>query len=169
MFKLKSVSGPLFVCCFAFTSLTALAQSPSIGSCPVLPSDNIWNTPIDQLPLSSYSASWVGTIGSASPLHPDFGTIYGMPYVTVPGTQIKYPATFQYAEDSDPGPYAIPLDVPIEGGSSSTGDRHVISIDADNCILYEMWSSYPQVASWNSGSGAIFALGLTTDSRRYSR
>ncbi len=80
----------------------------------------------------------------------------------MPGTQTKYPATFTYASESDPGPYAIPLDAPIEGGSSSTGDRHVIAIDTDNCILYEMWSAYPQAASWQSGSGAIFNLNSNT-------
>src|SRR5207237_7147734 len=56
------------------------------------------------------------------------------------------------------GPYAIPLNAPIEGGSSSTGDRHVISADVDNCILYEMFNAFPQTASWQADSGAIFNL-----------
>jgi hypothetical protein len=141
----------------------ACAQAPTIGSCPVLPVNNIWNMPVDQLPVSSNSATYVNTIGQGTTLHPDFGTVYdgapnGIPYVTVPGTQTKYPATFTYADESDPGPYAIPLNAPIEGGSQSTGDRHVISIDTTNCILYEMWSAYPQMASWQAGSGAIFTL-----------
>jgi hypothetical protein len=141
----------------------ACAQAPTIGSCPVLPVNNIWNMPVDQLPVSSNSATYVNTIGLGTTLHPDFGTVYdgapnGIPYVTVPGTQTKYPATFTYADESDPGPYAIPLNAPIEGGSQSTGDRHVISIDITNCILYEMWSAYPQTASWQAGSGAIFTL-----------
>jgi hypothetical protein len=63
-----------------------------------------------------------------------------------------------YAGESDPGPYAVPLDAPIQGGSQDTGDRHVISIDTTNCILYEFWSAYPQASSWNAGSGAIFNL-----------
>jgi hypothetical protein len=139
------------------------AQSPTIGSCPVFPSNNIWNMPVDQLPVSANSSTYVNTIGSGVTLHPDFGTVYdgapnGIPYITVPGTQTKYPATFTYADESDPGPYATPLNAPIEGGSQSTGDRHVISIDTTNCILYEMWSAYPQTASWQAGSGAIFNL-----------
>jgi len=118
---------------------------------------------VDELPVSSNSATYVNTIGSGAELHPDFGTVYdgapnGIPYVTVPGTQTKYPAVFGYADQSDPGPYAIPLTAPIEGGSLSTGDRHVIAIDTTNCILYEMWSAYPQAASWEAGSGAIFNL-----------
>lgn len=139
------------------------AQSRVLDTCPVFPADNIWNTPVDRLPVSSHSATYVNTIGPATTLHPDFGTVYdgapnGIPYVTVPGTEPKYPATFTYSDESDPGPYATPLNAPIEGGSQSTGDRHVISIDTTNCILYEMWSAYPQTASWEAGSGAIFDL-----------
>jgi hypothetical protein len=142
---------------------SAWAQGPLIGTCPVFPVNNIWNMPVDQLPVSSNSATYVSTIGQATTLHPDFGTVYdgapnGIPYLTVPGTQTKYPATFTYADESDPGPYATPLNAPIEGGSQSTGDRHVISVDTTNCILYEMFSAYPQAASWQAGSGAIFAL-----------
>jgi len=142
----------------------ASAQTPTIGNCAVLPADNIWNTRIDQLPVHPSSSTWVSTIGASSPLHPDFGSgLYnggpiGIPYVTVPGTQTKYPATFTYQSESDTGPYAIPLNAPIEGGSSSTGDRHVNSIDTDNCILYEIYDAYPQTSSWTGGSGAIFNL-----------
>jgi hypothetical protein len=139
------------------------AQAPTIGSCPVFPANNVWNMPVDQLPVAPNSSTYVNTIGSGVTLHPDFGTVYdgapnGIPYITVPGTQTKFPATFTYADESDPGPYATPLTAPIEGGSDSTGDRHVISVDTDNCILYEMWSAYPQTASWQAGSGAIFNL-----------
>src|ERR1700719_4193638 len=139
----------------------ASAQAPRIGNCTVFPADNIWNTRIDQLPVHPSSSTWVTTIGATSPLHPDFGSgLYdgapiGIPYVTVPGTQTKYPATFLYQSESDTGPYAIPLNAPIEGGSNSSGDRHVISADIDNCILYEIYDAYPQTSSWQGGSGAI--------------
>jgi len=142
----------------------AIAQAPTVGNCTVLPADNIWNTRIDQLPVHPSSSTWVTTIGPSSPLHPDFGSgtyngePIGIPYVIVPATQTKYPATFTYQSESDPGPYAIPLNAPIEGGSASTGDRHAISIDTDNCVLYEIYAAYPQAASWQGGSGAIFNL-----------
>jgi hypothetical protein len=141
----------------------ANGQTPTIGSCNVFPGNNIWNMPVDQLPVSSNSSTYVNTIGSTSPLHPDFGTVYdgapnGIPFITVLGSQTKYPATFTYSDESDPGPYAIPLNAPIEGGSQGTGDRHAIAIDTDNCILYEMWNATPQTASWQAGSGAIFNL-----------
>jgi hypothetical protein len=139
------------------------AQAPTVGNCPVFPADNIWNTPVDQLPVSPNSSTYVNTIGATVHVHPDFGTVYdgapnGIPYLAVPGTQTKYPATFTYASESDPGPYATPLNAPIEGGSQSTGDRHVISVDTGNCILYELYAAYPQTASWQAGSGAIFNL-----------
>jgi hypothetical protein len=140
------------------------AQPPALGSCPVFPGDHIWNTPVAQLPVSPSSSMWVNTIGATSPLHPDFGSgtynggPIGIPYVTVPGTQPMYPATFYYASESDPGPYAIPLNAPIEGGSTSTGDRHVIAVDVDHCLLYEMYNAYPQTASWQADAGAIFNL-----------
>src|ERR1044071_2038360 len=83
---------------------------PKVGNCPVFPADNIWNTPVDQLSISANSAAWVNTIGATKTVHPDFGSgLYdgapmGIPYITVPGTQTKYPATFTYASESDPGP-----------------------------------------------------------------
>lgn len=140
----------------------ASAQAPTLGNCTVFPADNIWNTPIDQLPVSPNSSTYVNTIGAATGVHADFGSglwdggPIGIPFVTVPGTQTKYPASFTYASESDPGPYAVPLNAPIQGGSASTGDRHVISIDVDDCILYEMYAAYPQTASWQAGSGAIY-------------
>jgi hypothetical protein len=141
----------------------AWATGATIGSCPVFPGDNIWNARVDQLAVSSKSSTYVNTIGSTTTLHPDFGTVWdgapnGIPYVTVPGTETKYSATFGYADESDPGPYAIPLNAPIEGGSSGTGDRHVIAVDTTNCILYEMFAAYPQADSWEAGSGAIWDL-----------
>jgi len=146
-----------------FTSV-ARAQAPTIGNCTVLPADNIWNTPIDQLPVSPNSSTYVNTIGAATGVHADFGSglwdggPIGIPFITVPGTQTKYPVSFYYADESDPGPYAVPLNAPIEGGSASTGDRHAISIDVDHCILYELYAAFPQAASWQAGSGAIYNL-----------
>ncbi len=152
----------------ALAGLFALASisnaQPTAGNCPVFPADSIWNTRVDQLPVHPSSSTWVNTIGSSKPVHPDFGSgtygggPIGIPFIFVPGSQTKYPATFQYQDESDTGPYAVPLNAPIEGGSSSTGDRHAIALDTDNCILYEIYDAHPQSASWQGGSGAIFHL-----------
>jgi IPT/TIG domain len=160
--SLQSAARAIALILFAVS--TATAQSPMIGSCPVLPADSVWNTPVDQLPVSANSSVWGAIIGSTKTLHPDFGSgLYngapiGIPFITVPGAQAKFPASFTYASESDPGPYAIPLNAPIEGGSQSTGDRHTLAIDTDHCILYELYAAYPQAASWTAGSGAIFNL-----------
>ena len=140
------------------------AAPPSIGGCPVFPASNVWNVRVDALPVHAQSASWVATIGAANPLHPDFGTVYagapnGIPYVVAPAGTPKVAVTFEYDDESDPGPYPIPPNPPIEGGPSSDGDRHVLVVDAATCRLYELFSAYPNAnGSWRAGSGAIFDL-----------
>ena len=133
-------------------------------TCSVFPTDNPWNTDITDLPVHPRSDTYIAAIGTGGTLHPDFGTEYedepiGIPYVVVPGDQPKVPARFDYADESDPGPYPIPPDVPIEGGPDSDGDRHVIVLDEDNCVLYELFDAHPRPdGSWNAGSGAVFDL-----------
>ena len=138
--------------------------APLIDGCAVFPANNVWNTPVDKLPVHPNSDIFVATISATKGVHPDFGTVYdgapiGIPFVTVPGTQARVPVTFDYADESDAGPYPIPPTAPIEGGPDSTGDRHVIAIDRDNCVLYEMFDAHPNGdGSWNAGSGAVWHL-----------
>ncbi len=139
--------------------------APSLAGCPLFPADNVWNTPVDHLPVDSSSSAYIATIGSEKTVHPDFGASLwndgpiGIPYTLVPGNQPRVNVSFEYDDESDPGPYPLPPDAAIEGGSSSTGDRHVLALDTNNCILYETFSSYPQPdGSWQAGSGAIFDL-----------
>jgi len=146
---------------------TAVA-SPTVAGCAVFPPDNIWNTPIDTLPVDANSTLYVATIGATAHVHADFGSGYwpptstmpiGIPYTDVPGAQPAVDVSFYYAGESDPGPYPIPPDAPIEGGPDSAGDRHVLVIDRDNCVLYELFDAWPQTdGSWEAGSGAIFDL-----------
>ena len=141
---------------------------PEVAGCPVFPADNIWNVPVDTLPVHPNLDAYIATIGANSYLHSDFGSgdwppgsgsPIGIPYVDVPGTQPKVAVTFDYADESDPGPYPIPSDPPIEGGPDSDGDRHVLIVDRDNCFLYELFYAWPQPdGSWHAGSGAIFDL-----------
>jgi hypothetical protein len=105
----------------------------------------------------------IESIGLDAALHPDFGANYnggpfGIPYIVVAGTTIPVPVTFEYDDESDPGPYPIPPAAPIEGGGSSSGDRHVLVLDRDNWVLYELFSAYPEGGGWRAGSGAIFDL-----------
>src|SRR5947207_3233427 len=103
----------------------------SIAGKQVFPATNPWNQDISGQPVDPNSANLIASIGLTTGLHPDFGTVWngapiGIPYVVVSGTQAKVPVTFDYTDESDPGPYPIPADAPIEGGSSSTGDRHIL-------------------------------------------
>src|SRR6266568_2781125 len=122
----------------------------SIGGCPLFSANNIWNYNISKLPVHPHSAQFIASIGLNGHLHPDFGSgLYqgepiGIPYAVVPGNQRLVRVHFDYADESDPGPYPIPANVPIEGGSQSSGDRHVIVVDSGSCKLYEMFASYPQ-------------------------
>ena len=149
----------------AILLLSGSAPAQTLGGCAMFPANNIWNTPIDTLPVSSNSAAYINSVGPSTGLHPDFGSgtwdgaPIGIPYALVTGSQPKVSVTFDYADESDPGPYPIPANPPIEGGSSSTGDRHVLLVDTTNCILYELYAAYPQSGgAWQAGSGAIFDL-----------
>jgi hypothetical protein len=134
-------------------------QNGPLGGCPVFPADNAWNTDISTLPLRANSTAIVNQVLADGPgiLHADFGGggAYGIPYVTVPGTHPHVPVTFnEFASESDPGPYPIPLGAPIEGGS----DRHVITIDRDHCQLYELYHATSAGDHWDAGSGATWDL-----------
>ncbi|MGD0844653.1 MAG: hypothetical protein ABSA06_09840 [Geobacteraceae bacterium] len=149
--------------------IASASASPTIAGCPVFTDDNIWNIPVDTMPIDLNSQGYVTTIGATKGLHADFGSglwdgaPIGIPYTTVSGSQTKVGVAFDYADESDPGPYPIPPGAPIEGGDQSTGDRHVLVVDKDHCILYELYSAYPQPdGTWQAGSGAIFNLGSNT-------
>jgi len=141
---------------------------PDLAGCPILPADNIWNVPVNTLPVDANSALYITTIGASDHVHADFGSgewppgsgsPIGIPYIDVPGDQALVNVTFNYDDESDPGPYPIPADAPIEGGPNSDGDRHVLVLERDNCILYEMFYAWPQPdGSWEAGSGAVFDL-----------
>lgn len=130
----------------------------SVGSCTIFPADNPWNTDISNAPVDPNSDKYMAHMnGATKKLHPDFGSdpTYGIPYVVVPGTQPKVAITFDSADESDPGPYPIPPNAPIEAGS----DAHVLVVDKDNCLLYEVFSAAKvSDTSWTGGSGALFDL-----------
>lgn len=128
------------------------------------PADNPWNTDVSNEPADPNSATLIAACGLKN-LHPDFGTVWngapnGIPYVVVDGAQARVPVSFYYDDESDPGPYPIPPDAPIEGGPNATGDRHVIVIDRDAWKLYELYDARPVDggARWEAGSGAVFDL-----------
>ncbi len=134
------------------------------GRRPV-PDTNAWNRDVSRDPVDPSSATLIAACGATN-LHAEFGAFYwqgapaGIPYVVVAGSQPTVPVSFRYADDSDPGPYPLPPDAPIEGGPAGTGDRHVLVIDRDAWKLYELFDAHPVSggSSWTAGSGAIFDL-----------
>ncbi len=139
-------------------------SAPTLPIRPVFPADNAWNRDVSKAPVDPNSAALIAAMNPSHALHCDFGTPYqgrpnGIPYMVVSGNQPLVPVTFQYAGESDPGPYPIPPDAPIEGGPDGDGDRHVLVLDRDHWKLYETWDSHPNgKGGWRCGSGAIFDL-----------
>ena len=151
---------------------------------PLFPRDNWWNVDISQAPVDANSASFITWIGASRGMHPDFGgdvdptdpsnpNIYGLPYITVPGTQPLAPVTFVlFGDQSDSGAAGHPAGYPIpsqaetqakwiEGGTPGGGtsnDYHMLIVDTDNRILFELYQAHWNVDHWEAGSGAIFQL-----------
>ena len=132
---------------------------PTLGGCSVFPPDNAWNRDVSGDPVDPNSANYINYINrTATHLHADFGEdpSYGIPYVVVPANQPMVPIDFwESPDESDPGPYPIPPNAPIEAGS----DGHMLVLRQGECKLYETYvTSYSASAGWEAASGAVFDL-----------
>ena len=144
-------------------SSPSTASSPA--ACAIFPSDNVWHADVSRLPVRTDSATLVASVGTTRGVHADFGSgVYGggpigIPVTAVPAGTRGVTVSFQYASESDRGPYPIPAGAQIEGGPSSDGDRHVILYDQAGCRAYELYAAYPNGdGTWRAGSGAVFDL-----------
>jgi hypothetical protein len=156
---IRRVGAALFVVVAGLTAGAAAPQAAPLvnaPACPVFPAGNVWNQNISALPVASDSATLLKTIGLSTGLHPDFGSYkgYGIPINTVAGTRTKVRVRFDYGSESDKGPYPIPLHPRIEAGS----DHHMLIVDRDACMLYEMWDVRHTATGWRAGSGAIWDM-----------
>jgi hypothetical protein len=150
----------------ALGGAAAPAGPPTIAGCPVFPATSVWNQPVDKLRVAKDSATLIRSIGLDSPVHPDFGSgrydgqRIGIPYVVVSGASTpKARPSFEYSDESDPGPYPIPANVPIEGDPRPDGgDRHALIVDRSTCTLYELYALQKTARGWSAGSGAIWNL-----------
>jgi hypothetical protein len=147
----------------AATAFPPVPQSaPVIGSCPVFPLNNVWNTPVDTLPVDARSAQYIASIGAGTGLHPDFGAAewdggpIGIPFVVVPQSQTGVTISFvEYDDESDHGLYPIPASAPREFG----GDHHVLVVREGECKLYELYHAEQiNATTWEAGSGAVYDL-----------
>jgi hypothetical protein len=152
-------------------NVIAAGQGASLNGFVPFTSGSLWNTDISSAPVDPNSATimsnWVGSVN----LHPDWGNdpSYGIPYVAVNGSQpLVSIALGAYPDESDPGPMPVPANAPVEGGSSSTGDRHVLVLNSGNCFLYELYNASPNSdGSWNADSTAVWDL-LGNEQRPYT-
>ena len=145
----------------AVLGLAAAAPAPPrLAGCPVFPASNPWNQRVDRLPVVADSATIVASIGRDLPVHADFGSSLwqgapiGIPFDVVGRGTPRSRVVFDYADESDRGPYPIPAGVHVEGG----GDRHAILADRSSCRLYELYALRQEGGRWHAGSGAIWSL-----------
>jgi len=153
-------AGPVLVVCGSQrAAVPSGARAIEGTSCTLFPDDNPWARRVDTLPVHPNSEGYLAYIeglGGNQFLHPDFGENpdYGIPWVVVPSGQPRVPVSFDYDDESDPGPYPIPADAPVEAGS----DAHVLVVQDDDCMLYELFAAERQGSGWHAGSGAVFDL-----------
>ena len=124
---------------------------------PIFPATNVWNKPVDHLPVAANSDAMISSIGADETVHPDFGSYlgYGIPYTVVSGKRTpKVKVSFEYASESDRVGYPIPE----HPNQESSGDGHILLIDKDACRLYELFDASGSGDDWKAGSGAVWNL-----------
>src|SRR5215217_5409269 len=142
------------------------AGAPSLAAsgCPLFPADNVWHADVSRLPVHPRSGAYLASMGPGVGIRADCGSgtweggPIGIPYTVVPAGQPKVPVRFAYAGESDPGPYPVPPDAPVEGGPDAGGDRHVLVVQAGTCRLYELFDAHRDGGGWRAGSGAVWDL-----------
>jgi len=171
MRRLSAVPGAVLALAVMTLVVVAVAPAPARAQsggtvlpgtqCPAFPADNVWNTPITNVPVNANSATWLASMDASTTfLHPDYGPSgrkkkpYGLPWQIVSPSQSLVSIRFQYASESDPGPYPLSRSTPIEGGS----DRHAIMVDPSTCTLYELFDTHYHKRASRAGSGAIWSL-----------
>lgn len=153
----------LLFCALLYAAEKKVLFHTKLGVVEVFPINNPWNQKIDKWKVDTNSQNYLQSIGLDKGLHSDFGTEWGgapngIPFVVVGPKEKKVIVAFEYADESDKGPYPLPDDAPIEGGPDGKGDRHIIMLDPKGKKLYELFHAFKTSKGWKAGSGAIFDL-----------
>jgi hypothetical protein len=173
-------AGLLIALTLVATRSQAVGPYPALGTCgvfpqppaslspraPSLPTEAAWNQDVSKAPRDPRSSAYIAYIDAhgGDRLHPDFGSprAYGFPYSVVVAGRRKLPIHYTaYGDESDPGPFPVPAQAPVEGGNGSDGDRHVLVVDRSACRLYELYRAFPAAKPhphWNADSGAEWDL-----------
>jgi hypothetical protein len=141
---------------------TCTATKTAAENMQVFPADNAWNKDISASAVDPYNTQIIAGI-SAPAIKADFGSglwqgaPIGIPHIVVCGSQPKVAVNYtDYGDESDPGPFPIPVTAPIEG--NGVGDAHVIAVDIENKMLYELFYARVNGNHWDASSGAVFNL-----------
>lgn len=145
-------------------------QDKTLAALQVFPKDDLWNKDISKEAVDPQSDVFIAGIGRDRGIHPDWGTKYGIPFQFVDAKTPRHEVKFEYADESDKGPYPIPdkplIEGVLSGGENVEGDRHILCIDAKEKKLYELYASYLKEGKWTAGSGAIFDLSKISHTQR---
>jgi len=148
-----------------------------LAAMQIFPPDNAWNQDISQLAVHKDSAALIASIGPDKPLEYNLD----MNFVIVPPDFPKLDVKLvDYPNESDPGPWPIPDDAPIENWPllknenaaalpragqtlkqfqrEAKGDRHLILVDPMNGKLHEFWQARRTDAGWEASNAATFDL-----------
>jgi hypothetical protein len=160
------------------TPLPDLGVNANMNGWRPFADDDEWNRDVSGDAVATDSGTVIASVGASTSLRLDLGTTgeyYGIPYVVVPGTQPLVPISFgtdgaNYSDESDLGPFPVPLDAPIEGGSTAdpnpaSGDRHVLVIDRDHMMLYELYNTERVAGGFRVSSSAKFDLTAKNNTR----
>lgn len=144
-------------------STATYANSRLIGGCPIFPDNNVWNSRADSLPVDPGSSAIIQTYSSAR-----VGADPAMAINLADSSTPRFPVSFSYQAESDPGPYALTGDMLVEGyavnatfpisGGPYNSDAHVLVIRTDECKLYEIFAMLSAGPPYQAGSGAVFDL-----------
>jgi hypothetical protein len=157
------------------------AADAVVSSMQIMPVTSAWNEDISRRPLLANSDAMISRIISDfETSRRTFRVFFEMNYVLVPDNQPLVPiAIFDYADESDPGPYPIPTNMPIETWPRETGtltlndwqldvngdggDRHSIIVQPGAGFIWETWATIKHAdGTWEASSGAKFDLKSNT-------
>lgn len=156
------------------------AADAIVSALQIFPRDNAWNEDISGRPTLANSDAMMAQItNDLSASRRTVRIFKEMNFVLVPDNQPLVPISFtDYPDESDPGPYPIAPNTPVEGWPSETGglsfydwqrdingtggDRHAIIVQPGTGNVWETWLTLMTVASgqtnWQAANGAKFNL-----------
>lgn len=142
----------------------------------IFPPDSPWNEDVSRRPVLANSGAMIAKITSElASSRRMLRAFFEMNFVLVPDDQPAVPIDFfNYGDESDPSPYPIPANLPVEGWPRETpgltlaqwqqdinndgGDRHSIIVQPGTGQVWETWLTKRSGGNWAASNGAKFDL-----------